>query len=127
MLKRRPSSGFYFALQLAVVTIATTFSVAQLPDAPRPQNNAPPASTPDVTAPPPGSDDTGPASSKANPPEAGNTRTSDDPTQPLPATNPQAPPPGSQGIKTVPTGKNGNAPGNDFDQLFTLEKDVNFI
>ena len=48
-------------------------------------------------------------------------------TQPLPSTNPQAPPPGSQGIKTVPAGKNSNAPGNDFDQLFTLEKDVNFI
>jgi len=129
MLKRRPSSGFHFALLLVVVTLATTFAVAQqpLPDAPRPQNNAPPPSTPDAAASAPGSDSAGAASTKANPQDAGNTRPTDDPTQPLPSTNPQAPPPGSQGIKTVPAGKNGNAPGNDFDQLFTLEKDVNFI
>ena len=129
MLKRRLSTGTHIALLLAVVTLALTPAVTQqpLPDAPRPQNNASPPPPPDVTAHVPGSDDTGAPSPKANPQDAGNTRPSDDPTQPLPSTNPEPPPPGSQGIKTVPAGKNSNAPGNDFDQLFTLEKDVNFI
>jgi VWFA-related protein len=96
-----------------------------LPDAPRPQNNAPAAPLPDVTAPVPGmSDDTGASPSKANPPDSANTRL---PAEQPQATSPQAPPPGSRGIKTVPAGQTGNAPGNDFDQLFTLSKDVNFI
>ena len=114
---------------LAVVIIAATFAAGQqqpLPDAPKPQNNAP---LPDVTTPVPGmSDDSGStAPSKDNPQSPAKTRSGEDQQQPAPGTNPQAPPPGSQGIKTVPPSKGSNAPGNDFDQLFTLSKDVNFI
>ncbi len=66
-------------------------------------------------------------SPKANPQAPVNTRSGDAQQQSAPASNSQAPPPGSQGIKTVPAGSTSNAPGNDFDQLFTLSKDVNFI
>lgn len=110
--------------------MAATFVVGQqqpLPDAPKPQNNAPPAPLPDVTAPLPGaSDDTGSAS-KANPQDSANTRSEGEQPQGAAGSNPEAPPPGSEGIKTVPAGPKGNAPGNDFDELFTLSKDVNFI
>jgi len=131
MLKRHLSYSVPSALLLAVVAMLSTLAVGQqpLPDAPRPQNNAPaPSTQPDVTAPVPGmGDDSGAASPKTNPQDAENTRPPDDQSQTGTRTNPQAPPPGSQGIKTVPAGKNGNAPGNDFDELFTLSKDVNFI
>jgi VWFA-related protein len=127
MSKRRLRIWVQSAALLAVVTMAVAAAQQQqLPDAPRPQNNAPaPAPAPknapdDVTSPVPGmSDDTGAdTSSKANPQSPANTRSGEPP---------QAPPPGSQGIKTVPAGSVSNAPGNDFDQLFTLSKDVNFI
>ncbi len=128
MLKRQLSFWAYPALLLAVMTVAATAAVCQqqpLPDAPKPQNNAPAAPLPDVTAPVPGmGDNSGAAPSKANPQQPANTRSTGEPPD---STNPQAPPPGSQGIKTVPAGRTGNAPGNDFDQLFTLSKDVNFI
>ena len=126
MLKRRLSYWAEPAVLLAVVAMATTLAVCQqqpLPDAPRPQNNAPAAPLPDVTAPLPGASDDSGNASKANPPDTANTRSAGDQS----GTNPQAPPPGSQGIKTVPAGQTGNAPGNDFDQLFTLSKDVNFV
>ena len=129
MLKRQPSSRVPFALLLAAIAFTATGAFAQqpLPDAPRPQNNAP-APTSDAATPAPESGDTaGLPSSKANPQDAGNTRPADDQTQAPPATNPQAPPPGSQGIKTVPAGKNSTAPGNDFDELYKLSVDVNFI
>jgi VWFA-related protein len=116
------------AFLLAVVIMAATFAAAQqpLPDAPRPQNNAPAQPTPDVTAPVPGmTDDSSGAASQANPNATGNTRP---PTSQAPSgTNPQAPPPGSEGIKTVPAGKATAGPGNDFDELFKLEVNVNFI
>ena len=120
------------AILLAVVCLAAPFAAAQqpLPDAPRPQNNAPaptptPEPTPDVTAPVPGmGDNSGAATPDTNPPTLGNTRQTSDPPQ---NTNPQAPPPGSQDIKTVPSSKASSAPGNDFDELFKLEVNVNFI
>ena len=117
------------ATLLAALSLAATITIAQqpLPDAPRPQNNAPapaPAAVPDPTAPPPGSTDAPSSSTGTNPQTTGNTRPSD--TSPD-AANPQAPPPGSQGIKTVPAGKTQAGPGNDYDELFTLTKNVNFI
>jgi VWFA-related protein len=121
----------YYVLLLAAVVAATTFGYAQqpLPDAPRPQNNAPaPAAPPtlDPTAPVPGmSDDSGASAPNTNPQDAGKTRPSADSAPPS-ATNPQAPPPGSQGIKTMPPGT-AAGPGNDFDELYTLVKNVNFI
>ncbi len=74
----------------------------------------------------PGMGDSGSADTpKTNPQSSGNTRPSSDSSQG--ATNPQAPPPGSQGIKTVPAGKTATGTGNDFDELFKLEVNVNFI
>src|SRR5215831_12992904 len=127
MLQRSCPSWALPAFLLAVLLFSATFCVAQqpLPDAPTPQKNAPsqaPAATPDPTAPLP---DANTGSSTTNPPDSGNTRgASDDQTGP---TNPQAPPPGSQGIKTVPAGKGGSGPGNDYDELFTLTSNVNFV
>jgi len=125
---KRACAGWAFLL--AVVCLAAPFAIAQqpLPDAPRPQNNAPapaPAPLPDVTAPVPGVNDDEAATSKTNPEAGGNTR--QDSKTPPPGTNPQAPPEGSQGIKTVPAGKATGGPGNDFDELFQLEVNVNFI
>jgi VWFA-related protein len=113
------------AVLLAAVTMTATFAAGQqqpLPDAPKPQNNAP---LPDVTTPVPGmSDESGAAvPSKDNPQSPPNTRSGGDQPQAAPL-NPEAPLPG---IKTVPAGKGSNGPGNDFDQLFTLSKDVTFI
>ena len=130
MFKRQLSHGIRSALLLAVVTMAATFVIGQqqpLPDAPKPQNNAPPASLPDVTAPLPGASDDAGTASQANPQDSANTRSESEQPQGAPGSNPPAPPPGSEGIKTVPSGPKGNAPGNDFDELFTLSKDVNFI
>jgi len=70
-------------------------------------------------------DDSGASTSNSNPQAPGNTRSSGNPSPS--ATNPQAPPPGSQDIKTVPAGKIAGGPGNDFDELFKLEVNVNFI
>src|SRR6516165_8298915 len=120
MWKHQPWVSILSAL-LLTVTIAASFAVAQepLPDAPKPQNNAPP---PDVTA-PVANDSPGAASSKTNPSDAENTRPPLDEQPP----NPEAPPPGSQQIKTVPTGKATIAPGNDFDELYRLSVNVNFV
>ena len=131
MSKLRLNSWVPSAVFLAVVTMTATFAAGQqqpLPDAPKPQNNAP-ASMPDVTAPVPGmSDDSGAAApSKDNPQSPANTRSGGNQPQAEPGLNPEAPLPGSQGIKTIPSGTSGSGPGNDFDQLFTLSKDVNFI
>jgi VWFA-related protein len=122
-----PQRGCRFWASLAVLT--TVFltvgriAVAQqpLPDAPTPQKNAPPPPSqpaPDVTAPLPDSGNA-PARQTAEdtPPSGASSQT----------TNPQAPPPGSQGIKTVPAGKTPSGPGNDFDELFTLSSNVNFV
>jgi len=130
MSKHRLNIWVQSAVLLAVVTMAATFAAGQqqpLPDAPKPQNNAPAPST-DVTAPVPGmSDDSGTgAPSKDNPQSPPNTRSGGDQPQSGPL-NPEAPLPGSQGIKTVPPGTISNAPGNDFDELFKLQVQVNFI
>lgn len=110
---------------LIVAGFTAPFCAAQqtLPDAPTPQKNAPPPSTPlpDVTAPLPGSSD---EPSKTTPPSAEDTQPSGTSPQ---STNPEAPPPGSQGIKTVPAGKAATGAGNDFDELYKLSVNVNFI
>jgi VWFA-related protein len=128
MLKRQPSSWVSTALLLVAITLTAILTAAQqpLPDAPKPQNNAPAPAPPDVTAPVPGmsDDDT---SSKTNPPGAENTRPPADQSQAGGPVNPEAPPPGSQGIKTVPAGKATAEPGNDFDELYKLSVNVNFI
>jgi VWFA-related protein len=131
MSKRQLSLWVSYATLLAVLTMAATFAAGQqqpLPDAPKPQNNAP-APTTDVTAPVPGMSDDSAAdtANKANPQPAPNTRSSGDQSQPDPGLNPEAPLPGSQGIKTVPAGKGGSGPGNDFDELYKLSVNVNFI
>lgn len=72
-------------------------------------------------------DDSGAASPKANPQDAENTRQPADQPQTGTPVNPQAPPPGSQGIKTVPAGQATGGPGNDFDELYKLSVNVNFI
>jgi VWFA-related protein len=129
MLKRARAIWACWGILPAVVCLAASLSSAQqpLPDAPKPQNNAPapaPAPLPDVTAPVPGMNEDSPTS-ETNPPGGGNTRPSAG-TQPT-ATNPQAPPPGSPGIRTMPPGQAGSGPGNDFDELYKLEVNVNFI
>jgi len=129
MLKRRSRIWAFITLLLAVVAISATSAVCQqqpLPDAPKPQNNAPAAPLPDVTAPVPGMSDDNGAASKTNPGDAGNTRPTGDQPQSGPG-NPQAPPPGSQGIKTAPPGQATSGPGNDFDELYKLSVNVNFI
>ncbi len=127
MSKLRLNIWVQTALLVAVVTMAAIFAAGQqptLPDAPKPQNNAP-APTPDVTAPVPGMTDDSGTTPQGNPQPAPNTRSGGDQTPG--ASNPEAPPPGSQGIKTVPSTKGSGAPGNDFDELFTLSTDVNFV
>jgi VWFA-related protein len=131
MSKLRLNTWVQFAVLLAVVTMSAAFAAGQqqpLPDAPKPQNNAP-APTNDPTAPVPGMSDDGAAAapSKDNPQTPPNTRSGGDQTQPAPGLNPEAPLPGSQGVKTVPAGTTGGAPGNDFDELFKLQVNVNFI
>jgi len=131
MFKRSRPSWVCHAFVLAVVWLFAPFCPGQqpLPDAPAPQKNAPPAkpaATPDVTAPLPNAgSESSTSPSNPNPPDSGNTRAAED--QQSASSNPQAPPPGSQGIKTVPAGKGGSGPGNDYDELFTLTKNVNFV
>jgi len=95
----------------------------KLPDAPIPQNNAPP---PPMKVPSPNTGDTsGESSSAANPQSDTNTRpveSADTGQQ-----NPQPPPPGAQQIKTIPAGQASNAPGSGVDQLFKLQVNVNFV
>ncbi len=135
MSKRQLSLWVSSATMLAVLIMAATFSAGQqkpLPDAPNPQNNAPAPTTeplPDVTTPVPGmsGDNAAGTANKANPQPAANTRSGDDQSQTAPGLNPEAPPPGSRGIKTVPATKESSAPGNDFDELYKLSVNVNFI
>ncbi len=129
MLKRQPSIWIPSVLLLAAVIMSGTFAAGQqpLPDAPKPQNNAPPPPAPDVTAPVPGAGNDTSGSSNTNPQNPENTRPQGEQPPTSTQTNPEAPPPGSQQIKTVPAGKATAAPGNDFDELFRLSVNVNFI
>ena len=109
------------SLACALVLFAAS-AFAQLPDAPKPQNNAPP---PEVNLPTSGTSENQGSSSAANPNADTNTR----PAQPASAgpANPEAPPPGSEEIKTVPPGSVPNSLGAGVDQLFTLSHTVNFV
>src|ERR1017187_8486535 len=131
MSKLRLNIWVRTAVLLAAVTMTATFAAGQqpsLPDAPKPQNNAP-APTTDPPAPVPGmSDDSGAAApSKDNPQSAPKTRSEGDQPGTPPGLNPEAPLPGTPGVKTVPPGSISNAPGNDYDELFKLQIQVNFI
>src|SRR5579862_638968 len=93
----------------------------KLPDAPKPQNNAP---APSVNVPPQqGSDEQNSPSSNGNPEQPANTRTPGQAGQ----SNPQPPPPGSQEIKTVPPGSVPKSTPSGPDQLFSLVKNVSFV
>ena len=103
------------------MTLTAAYAAAQqpLPDAPAPQNNAP---APDLNIPSqPAPGEPGSSSSSGNPEQPANTRNA--PQQ----TNPQAPPAGSQEIKTVPAGSIPSTPESGRDQLFSLEKTVSFV
>ena len=90
-----------------------------LPDAPTPQNNAP---APNLNVPlPTAPSEPDSSSSNGNPEAPGNTRSA--PGQ----TNPQAPPPGSQEIKTIPPGAAASASESGHDQMFSLVKNVSFV
>jgi hypothetical protein len=127
MFNRRLSPWIQSAMMVAVVSFAASYAVSQqqkLPDAPTPQNNAP---APSVNLPSQGTpDDQGSSSSSANPEAPPNTRSGSQ--QPFPEpTNPEAPPPGSPGIKTVPTGSASNAGESGRDELFRLQRTVSFV
>jgi VWFA-related protein len=101
---------------------SVTFCQQQkLPDAPTPQNNAPiPSANVPEAAP---SDQQNSPPSTDNPAQPANTR-------PPEQQNPQAPPPGSQEIKTVPpgSGAKGSKEGeNSREELFSLTKTVSFV
>ncbi|MGC2110257.1 MAG: VWA domain-containing protein [Candidatus Korobacteraceae bacterium] len=111
----------------ALLTLAATYALPQeqkLPDAPAPQNNAP---APNVNVPPPGApDNQGASPSGANPEQPANTPYTGQ--QPASGqTNPEPPPPGSQEIKTVPSGSVPNESGSGRDELLTLTKTVSFV
>ena len=103
-----------------MLTASSVCSQDKLPDAPIPQNNAP---VPQVSVPTP--DTAGDSSPAANPDADANTRAG------APADtgqqNPQPPPPGSQQIKTVPSGQAATGPGSGVDELFKLIVRVNFV
>jgi len=113
------------AVLAAVLTLTAAFAPAQqqkLPDAPIPQNNAP---APQENFPAPSAPgEPGSSSSSGNPEEPANTRGSEPGSG---QTNPQPPPPGSEGIKTVPAGSVPSGPESGRDQLFSLEKTVSFV
>ena len=91
----------------------------KLPDAPTPQNNAP---VPSANVPPPSDQQSSPPPS-ANPDQPATTR-------PAEQQNPEAPPPGSQEIKTIPPGSASKAAKegeNNREELFTLSKNVSFV
>src|SRR5271165_3233338 len=125
MFTRRSNFWTRSAVLVAALTLTAAYSSAQqpLPDAPAPQNNAP---APELNVPSqaaPG--EPGSSSSSGNPEPPANTRNTP---QPAPGqSNPQPPPPGSQEIKTVPTGSVPNTPESGRDQLFSLEKTVSFV
>jgi VWFA-related protein len=111
----------------ALFALAATCAVAQLPDAPTPQNNAP-VPTPDASVPTSGApDDQGSSTSKGNPETPANTRPGNDVPAFPEGGNTAPPPPGSEGIKTVPAGSVGDTAGSARDQMFTLVRQVNFI
>jgi len=124
MLHRR--LGYWIlcaAASALLVTAPSLWAQEKLPDAPTPQNNAP---IPQVTVPTPdSSDNSGDSSSAANPQPAPNTRPADQPDTGQP--NPDAPPPGSQQIKTVPPGQTPTGPGSGVDELYKLIVRVNFV
>jgi len=114
-----------FAVVAALLSFPAGYATAQqqLPDAPTPQNNAPPPSVnlPSQNTP----DDQGSSSSSGNPETPPNTRSGGDQTSQQ--TNPQPPPPGSQQIKTVPPGGASNAGESGRDELFRLQRTVSFV
>ena len=121
MFNWRSSFSTRSAILATALTLTAAYVAAQqpLPDAPTPQNNAP---APELNIPSqaaPG--EPGSSSSSGNPEQPANTRSAPQPT------NPQAPPPGSQEIKTVPPGSVPNASESGRDQLFSLEKTVSFV
>jgi VWFA-related protein len=125
MFNRRVRPWIHSALMVAVLSFAASYAVAQeqkLPDAPAPQNNAPP---PSVNVPPQAPPATQGSSSSGNPETPPNTRSGAQP-PPAPA-NPQPPPPGSQGVKTVPAGSASNAGESGRDELFRLQRTVSFV
>ena len=102
MFNRRLSPWIRSAVMLAALSFALINALAQeqkLPDAPTPQNNAP---APSANLPSQTPDDQG-SSSSGNPEAPSNTRSGTQ-QSPEPA-NPQPPPPGSEGVKTVPAGQ----------------------
>jgi VWFA-related protein len=111
------------AIMVALLSFAASYAVSQeqkLPDAPTPQNNAPARS---VNLPSQGTQDSqGESSSSGNPEAPPNTRSGSQQ-----QTNPQAPPPGSQEIKTVPAGSASNAGESGRDELFRLQRTVSFV
>jgi VWFA-related protein len=117
MFNRRTSFWTSSVLLLAALTLTAVYAPAQqpLPDAPAPQNNAP---APTLNVPPPGAPD---SSSSGNPEQPGDTRSTPQ------ETNPQAPPPGSQGIKTIPPGSVPDTSESGRDQMFRLVKNVSFV
>ncbi len=125
MFSRRLSSWIRGALLPAVLAATAVCALGQeqkLPDAPAPQNNAP---APSVNVPPPAAPDNQDSTSSGNPEQAPNTRNPEQPETQGQA-NPQAPPPGSQQIKTVPA---GSVPASESgrDELMTLSKTVSFV
>jgi VWFA-related protein len=117
MLHPRLSPWIRTAAMMAALSFAAWPACAQqdkLPDAPTPQNNAP--------APV----DQGSAPSSENPEGAPNTRNGSSQQSQGPA-NPQAPPPGSQEIKTVPPGSIPKERESGRDELFKLQVAVNFV
>jgi VWFA-related protein len=127
MFNRRLSPWIQSAAMAAVLSFAASYALGQeqkLPDAPTPQNNAP---APSVNLPSQGTpDDQGSSSSGANPEAPSNTRSGSQ--QPFPEpTNPEAPPPGSQGIKTAPASSASNAGESGRDELFRLQRTVSFV
>jgi VWFA-related protein len=125
MFNRRLSHWILCAAFSALLLTASSLcSQEKLPDAPIPQNNAP---VPQVSVPTPDNSDTaGESSSATNPQASPNTRPGDQ--TDTGQQNPQAPPPGSQQIKTVPPGQTPpGAPGSGVDELFKLIVRVNFV
>ena len=109
--------GIFFS---AVLTLFAASALAQdqpLPDAPRPQNNAP---APNVNVPQPSAPDDQAPSPSGNPDQPENTRGAGQ-------ANPQPPPPGSQEIKTVPPGSVPKSSPSGPDEMFSLVKNVSFV
>ena len=125
MFNRRLSPWIQSAVMLAVLSFAASYAVSQqqkLPDAPTPQNNAP---APSVNLPSQGTLDDQGSSSSGNPEAPPNTRSGAQ--QPPEPTNPQAPLPGSEGVKTVPAGRASNTGESGRDELFRLQRFVSFV